>query len=81
MRSCFRSWVGPATCGPGPAGPTLPTAALHDSYGRELAGVLERVLAGDLVTDWVSVERGVVSALECWSGYTRSTRWMSGAGV
>jgi hypothetical protein len=63
MRSHFRSWVGPATCGPGTAGPTLPTV-LHDTYGRELAGLLERVLTGDLATDWVSVERQVVSALE-----------------
>lgn len=60
--SRLRSWVGPATCGPGTAGPTLPTV-LHDTYGRELARLLERVLAGDLATDWVSVERGVVSAL------------------
>lgn len=60
--SRVRSWVGPVTCGPGTAGPTLP-AAEHDSYGRELAGLLERVLAGELATDWTSVERGVVSAL------------------
>ena len=47
---------------PGTAEPTLPIV-LHDAYGRVLAGLLERVLAGDLATDWVSVERGVVSAL------------------
>lgn len=59
-----RSWVGPAACDPGAAaGPTLPTAAPHDSYGRKLAELLERVLAGDLATDWTSVEREVVSAL------------------
>ncbi len=62
MRSRLRSWVGPATCGPGTAGPTLPTV-LHDTYGRVLAGLLDAVLAGDLATDWVSVERQVVSAL------------------
>lgn len=56
------SWVGPATCDPGTAGPTLPTVP-HDTQSRELAGLLERVLAGDLATDWVDIERGVVSAL------------------
>lgn len=56
------SWVGPATRGPGASGPT-PSSVLHDSYGRELAGLLERVLAGDLATEWVDVERAVVSAL------------------
>jgi hypothetical protein len=60
--SRLRSWVGPVTCGPGTAGPTLP-AIPPDSHGRVLAGLLERVLAGDLVTDWVSVERQVMSAL------------------
>jgi hypothetical protein len=37
--------------------------ALHEVYGRELAELLERVLAGDLATNWVSVERRVVRAL------------------
>lgn len=33
-------------------------------YGRELAGLLERVLAGGLGSDdWADVERAVVSAL------------------
>jgi hypothetical protein len=56
------SWVGSVTCGPGAAGPTPPTA-FHDTYSRELAGLLEPVLAGDLDTDWVSIERGMGSAL------------------
>lgn len=56
------SWVGSATRPAGAAGPTLPTVG-HDAYDRELAGLIERVLAGDLATDWVSVERRVVSAL------------------
>lgn len=62
--SHHRSWVGPATRGPAPLpGQPLPTV-VHDTQGRVLAGLLERVLAGDLATDWVSVERQVVSALE-----------------
>ncbi|MGH3874679.1 MAG: hypothetical protein ACRDSR_24790 [Pseudonocardiaceae bacterium] len=60
--SRLRSWAGPAIRGTGTVGPTLP-AVPHDAQSRELAGLLERVLAGDLVTDWVDVERGVVSAL------------------
>ncbi|MGH3965893.1 MAG: hypothetical protein ACRDRY_22015 [Pseudonocardiaceae bacterium] len=57
------SWVGPATCDPGTAGPTLPTP-VHDAHGRELAWLLERVLSGDLGSDdWADVERAVVSAL------------------
>ncbi|MGH3971965.1 MAG: hypothetical protein ACRDS9_01355 [Pseudonocardiaceae bacterium] len=36
---------------------------LHELYGRELAELLDAVLAGDLVTDWASVERRVVRAL------------------
>lgn len=50
------------TCGPGTAGSILPTVP-HDSHGGVLAGLLERVLAGDLASDWVDVERGGVSAL------------------
>jgi hypothetical protein len=38
-------------------------SALHELYGRELAELLDAVLAGDLVTDWASVERRVVRAL------------------
>jgi hypothetical protein len=60
--SRLRGWVGPVTRDSGAAGPT-PSSVLHDTYGGELAGLLERVLAGDLATDWVDVERGVVSAL------------------
>jgi hypothetical protein len=57
------SWIGSVTWSPGAAGPTLP-AVRRDAYGRELAGLLEGVLAGDLGTDdWVDVERAVVSAL------------------
>ncbi|MGH3973464.1 MAG: hypothetical protein ACRDS9_09070 [Pseudonocardiaceae bacterium] len=37
--------------------------ALHEVYGRALAELLDAVLAGDLVTDWASVERRVVRAL------------------
>lgn len=37
--------------------------ASHKLYGRELAELLDAVLAGDLVTDWASVERRVVRAL------------------
>jgi hypothetical protein len=37
--------------------------AQHEIYGRELATLLERVLAGELVTDRVVVERRVVRAL------------------
>ncbi|MGH8573426.1 MAG: hypothetical protein ACREX8_12750, partial [Gammaproteobacteria bacterium] len=33
--------------------------AVREAYGRELAELLNAVLAGDLATDWVSVERGV----------------------
>lgn len=36
---------------------------LHELYGRELAELLDAVLAGDLGTDWASVERRVVCAL------------------
>lgn len=34
--------------------------SLQEAYGRELAKLLEQVLAGDLVSDRVSVERQVV---------------------
>jgi hypothetical protein len=45
--SCRMSWVGPATHPAGAAGPTPPTVG-HDAYGGELAGLLKRVLAGDV---------------------------------
>jgi hypothetical protein len=57
----LRSWVGPTTRPGGAAGPTRPT--VHEAYGRELSRLLERVLTGDLATDWADVERAVVSAL------------------
>jgi hypothetical protein len=61
--SRLRSWIGQVISGPGTAGPTLPTVLDDDTYVRELTALLERVLAGDLATDWVSVERQVVSTL------------------
>ncbi|MGH3940127.1 MAG: hypothetical protein ACRDTG_16135 [Pseudonocardiaceae bacterium] len=41
----------------------LDPLAAHEAYGRELAGLVDAVLAGDLVVDRVSVERQVVQAL------------------
>ena len=38
-------------------------SALHEAFSQELAKLLDAVLAGDLVTDWASVERRVVRAL------------------
>jgi len=35
-------------------------ATLYEEYERELAGLLEQVLAGDLVEDWAALERLVV---------------------
>jgi hypothetical protein len=37
--------------------------ATYQAYGRELAELLNTVLAGDLVSDWAAVERQVVRSL------------------
>ena len=37
--------------------------AAYQAYGRELAELLNTVLAGDLVSDWAAVERQVVRSL------------------
>jgi hypothetical protein len=68
---CLLGWVGsvvsPRWCHR--ASPSLPRGcavnprALHELYGQELAELLDTVLAGDLVTDWASIERRVVRAL------------------
>ncbi len=52
----FRSWVGPVTHGPGTAGPTLPDAR-HETYGQELAAMLELVCSGRAFTEPVTAER------------------------
>lgn len=51
-----RSWVGPATRGPGTVGPTLPTV-LHDSFGQQLAATLELLRSGEAFSDPITVER------------------------
>jgi hypothetical protein len=50
------SWVGPARCGPGTAGPTLPTA-LHDSFGQQLAAMFELVRSGEAFSEPTRAER------------------------
>lgn len=50
------SWVGPATRDLGTAGLTLPTA-LHDTYGQQLAAMLELVRSGEAFTDPATAER------------------------
>jgi hypothetical protein len=51
------SWVGPATRGPGTAaGPTLPTV-LHDSFGQQLAAMLELLRSGEAFSDPITAER------------------------
>lgn len=50
------SWVGPARCGPGTAGPTLPTA-LHDSFGQQLAAMFELVRSGEAFAEPTTAER------------------------
>lgn len=55
--SRLRNWVGPATRGPGTAaGPTLPTV-LHDSYGQQLAAILELLRSGEPFSDPITAER------------------------
>lgn len=51
------SGVGPATRGPGSdAGPTLPTS-LHDTYGQQLADMLELVRSGKAFTEPPTAQR------------------------
>lgn len=54
--SRLHSWGGPATRDPGTARPTLPTA-LHETYGRELAGLLELVCSGEAFSEPATAER------------------------
>lgn len=52
-----QSWVEPTTHDPGAdAGPALPTA-LHDSYGQQLAAMLELVRSGDAFSKPTTAQR------------------------
>lgn len=54
------SWVGPATRDPGTtAGLTLP-AARHETYGRELAHMLELICSGEAFDEPITAERLLV---------------------
>jgi hypothetical protein len=48
---------------PGDATEPAPHAAVHEAHGRDLAELLDHVLAGDLDSSGVVVERQIVRAL------------------
>jgi hypothetical protein len=54
--SRFRNWVGPATRDPGTARPTRPTT-LHNTYGQQLAALVELIRSGQAFTEPTTAER------------------------